>query len=402
MSKIAKITGQKIVNCLGDNTIEVRVELDNGLSERASVPSGAIRGKYEAVSVPDLDKAIQNIATVITENLRGRDPIDQSGVDKILIALDNTPNKSNLGANTVLGVSLAVARVASLSEGIKLYQHIANLFGRKDPIKRLPDPMLNLINGGAHADNNLSFQDFMIVPVGEGLDFASKLEKGVKVFHTLKELLHNMGQKVNVGDEGGFAPELYSNEEAMELLVSAITKSGFIPKEEIAIAIDVAADGIPDLSIATYPQMPLEYYQKIVKNYPIKILEDPYKQDDWTSWTVLNEKLGAIISIVGDDLFATNLARLGKGIETKVANSISVKPNQIGTLSETLEVIRKAQVANFEIQISHRAGETEDTFIADLAVATQAKYIKAGAPNRGERVAKYDQILRIEKELKGN
>jgi enolase len=399
MANIKTITGQKIFNSLGEPTLEVQVILETGETSRASVPSGAFTGKYEAVSLKDIDKTVRNIAGPILQSLRGQDPIQQKEIDGILISLDNTSDKSQLGGNTLLGVSLAVARSAALLVKKPLYQYLAEMFGRQLAEAQIPSPMFNLINGGAHADNNLTMQEFMVVPVGQNLKFSQKFEMGTKIFQTLEKQLKILGKSTNTGDEGGFAPQLNSNEEALEILVEAIQKAGFKPGQDAELAIDVAADGIPQLSIATYPYQPIEYYRRVTSDYPLTVLEDPFKQDDWQGWIDITSQLGSKVSIVGDDLFSTNLERLKRGIQMKAANSISIKPNQIGTLTETLEVIKLAQQNKMQIQISHRAGETEDTFISDLAVAVGAEYLKAGAPNRGERIAKYDQVLRIEKEL---
>lgn len=402
MPAIKNITGQKIYNSLGDPTLEVKLELESGESCRASVPTGALVAKYEAISLKDIDQSINHIDGPIAAILRGKDIFNQQEIDQTLISLDNTENKSRLGGNTLLGVSLAVGRAGASASRQPLYRYLAAMhFGRDRVTLQLPVPIFNLINGGAHADNNLTMQDFMVVPTAENTNFAQKLAMGVKVYKTLEKQLINLKKITNVGDEGGFAPQLNSNEEALEILTGAIQKAGFKPGTEVALAVDVAADGIPQLSIATYPYEPQEYYRRISQEYSVIMLEDPFKQDDWQSWMDITRDLGAKLAIVGDDLFSTNLARLKRGIEVKAANSISVKPNQIGTLTETLEVIRLAQQNSLEVQISHRAGETEDTFIADLAVAVGAKYLKAGAPSRGERIAKYDQLLRIEKEILG-
>ncbi|TSC93035.1 MAG: enolase [Candidatus Berkelbacteria bacterium Licking1014_7] len=390
MPVIKNITGQKIYNSLGDPALEVEVELDSGEKARASAPSGAIVAKYEAVDIKNIDHVAENANGIILQNLKGKDIFLQAEIDKTLINLDGTENKSQLGANALLSVSIAVARVASLAQKMPFYQYLAKLYGGDKQVRmNLPSPMFNLINGGVHADNNLTMQDFMVVPIDSDLSFSQKMAIGVKIFKTLEKKLKLMGKAINVGDEGGFAPQLNSNEEALEFLVEAIKKAGFAPGKEVVLAVDVAADNIPQLSIATYPYQPIDYYRRVCVEYPLTILEDPFKQDDWQGWADATADLGSKIAIVGDDLFSTNINRLKKGIEMKAGNSISVKPNQIGTLSETFAVIKLAREANFEVQISHRAGETEDDFIADLAVAVGAKYLKAGAPNRGELPDKF-------------
>jgi enolase len=393
---IDSIRGIEIFDSRGVPTLEVHCTLDTGHKTIASVPSGAFAGKYEAVPVTDIAIAIRNIANVIAPNLKGYDPADQKNIDQLLITLDGTPNKQSLGANTILGVSMAVARAGAIANSKHLTTHLRDLFGATPQMPVKTSPMFNVINGGAHADNNLTFQEFMVVPLNPELSFAQKMLQGHKIFKVLKNRLDQMGKSTNVGDEGGFAPDLNSNDEAMEILVEAIQEAGFTPGSEVGIALDVAANGIEDLMIATYPRQPLDYYQAIVAGYPIISLEDPFKEDAWADWSALTQAVGNRVALVGDDLFGTNPARLKQGIASKSANAISIKPNQIGTVTETLETIKLALESGIEYQISHRAGETEDTFIADLAFACQARFIKAGAPNRGERIAKYNEMIRLE------
>ncbi len=398
MSKIQSLDGQIILDSRGVPTIEATVVLEGGARGVASVPAGALTGRYEAKIQTDLTKSVNTLRTSIGPAIKGRDAIEQAKLDQYLIELDGTQDKSNLGANTILGTSLAIARAAAAARGVPLYRHIMDLYSPGMPIAHLPTPMFNLINGGAHADNNIPFQDFMIVPSGE-MSFREKLEIGRRIFETLGKQLEGLKLSTNVGEEGGYAPQFSSNEEAVEILSEAIARAGYEPRSQVSIAIDVAAGGIADLKAVTYPHAPIDYYDRLITEYPIETLEDPFTEDDWQDWAAITGRLGPRAFITGDDLFSTNITRLGQGIERKAANSISVKPNQIGTLSETLQVIKLAKDANMAVQISHRAGETEDTFIAHLAVATASQFIKAGAPNRGERIAKYNELLRIEKEL---
>lgn len=407
MSKIQSLDGQIILDSRGVPTIEATVVLEGGARGVASVPAGALTGRYEAKIQTDLTKSVNALRTSIGPAMRGRDATEQAKLDQYLIELDGTQDKSNLGANTILGTSLAIARAAAAARSVPLYRHIMDLYSPGMPIAHLPTPMFNLINGGAHADNNIPFQDFMIVPaspaggLSEEMSFREKLEIGRHIFATLKKQLEALKLSTNVGEEGGYAPQFTSNEEAVEILSEAIARAGYEPRAQVSIAIDVAAGGIADLKAVTYPHAPIDYYDRLITEYPIETLEDPFGEDDWQDWTNITGRLGPRAFITGDDLFSTNMTRLGQGIERKAANSISVKPNQIGTLSETLQVIKLAKDANMAVQISHRAGETEDTFIAHLAVATASQFIKAGAPNRGERIAKYNELLRIEKELLG-
>ncbi len=409
MATIHDIDGQIILDAKGAHTIEVTVRLDDGIVGVASVPAGALASHHEAKIQTDLNKAIRSLRTTILPSLKNHDAIEQTKIDQLLLQIDGTPDKSNIGGNTALGVSLAVARAGALARGLPLYRHIMDLYSPGVPIAHMPTPMFNLINGGAHADNNIPFQDFMIVPASPAglpaqagdMTFREKLEIGLQIFATLKKQLEALKMPVNYGDEGGVAPPLNSNEEVLELLSEAITKAGYQPRAQVSIAIDVAASAIPDLKSITYPNEPIRYYEKLISEYPVETLEDPFAEDDWQSWVKITGQLGPRAFITGDDLFSTNMERLKQGITQKAANSISIKPNQAGTLTETLQTIKLAKQANMAVQISHRAGETEDTFISHLAVATAAQFIKAGAPNRGERIAKYNELLRIEKEMLG-
>jgi len=411
MSSIEMIQAREILDSRGNPTVEVDVFLTDGSVGRAAVPSGASTGEHEAHELRDGDKnryggkgvldAVRNVQS-IEDELVGLDATDQILIDRVLGELDGTPNKSKLGANAVLGVSLAVARAAADSVGLPLYQYIGGIHART-----LPVPMMNVLNGGAHADNNVDLQEFMVMPLGAPT-FAEALRYGAETFHTLKKLLNEKGLSAGVGDEGGFAPNLRSNREALDLLVTAIERAGYKPGEEIAIALDPAsseffkdgkyvllAEGGEPWDSARL----VEYYVDLVNNYPIVSIEDGLSEDDWTGWGKLYEALGGRIQLVGDDLFVTNPERLTRGIQERCANSILIKLNQIGSLTETLEAIEIAKRASFTNVISHRSGETEDTFIANLAVATNAGQIKTGSLCRSDRIAKYNELLRIEEEL---
>lgn len=397
MAKITDIRGRKILDSRGNPTLEVDVILDDGAWARASVPSGASTGTHEAFKLSDIDKSVSNVE-ILAQSLRGQDASQQEKIDLLMINTDGTPNKENLGANTILAISLATAEAQASSLKMPLYRYIAKIFNKDITTLKIPTPMFNIINGGKHADNNLAFQEFMIIPSGQK-NFRDKLEEGAKIFHELKDDLHKMGLSVAVGDEGGFAPKLNTNEEVLEILTSAIQKAGFIPREQIGIGLDVAASSIADLAPITYPLDAFRYYQKIITDYPIILLEDPLAEDDWAGWAKLTANIGNQIKIVGDDIFTTNPTRLERGIREKSANSIIIKPDQIGTLTETLRTVKMAQESNLSVIVSHRSGETESTFIADLAVGIGADFIKSGAPSRGERISKYNQLLRIEEEL---
>jgi enolase len=412
MSDIVKLTGREIIDSRGNPTVEVEILLRSGIRGRASVPSGASTGSHEALELRDNDskrylgkgvqKAVRKLLRVMGPKLLGTDVLDQKRIDTSMLQWDGTPNKARLGANAILGVSLACAKAAANYLDIPLYQHLGGLSAN-----HLPLPLMNILNGGVHADNNLDLQEFMILPLG-ARTFKEALRMGVEVFHHLKASLKEKGYKTSVGDEGGFAPDLHSNEEAFSLLIEAIRESGYQQGREVAIAIDVAAtefyqNGFYFLKAErkkkrTSSQM-IDYYEALLKKFPILSIEDGLAEDDWRGWKEMTVRLGKKVQLVGDDLFVTNPNRLSRGIREGVANAILIKPNQIGTLTETLEVIEIAKRAGYRIIISHRSGETEDTTISDLAVGTNAGQIKAGAPSRTDRVAKYNQLLRIEEEL---
>ncbi len=414
MTTIVDVIGREILDSRGNPTIEVEVLLESGIIGRAAVPSGASTGEHEAVELRDGDKnryngkgvlkAVDNVNEKIADEIIDMDAFDQAGLDKFLIALDGTPNKEVLGANAILGVSLAAAKAVADTLEIPLYRYIGGVNART-----LPVPMMNILNGGKHADNNVDFQEFMIMPVGAP-NFAEALRMGAETFHALKSVLSKKGYNTAVGDEGGFAPNLKSNDEAIEVILEAITKAGYKPGTDIALALDPASSEMflkgknvyqffkSDKSEKTSAQM-VEYYSNWVKQYPIVSIEDGLAEDDWNGWKLMTEKLGGKIQLVGDDLFVTNTERLAQGIEQGVANSILIKVNQIGTLTETLDAIEMAKKAGYTNVISHRSGETEDTTIADIAVATNAGQIKTGSLSRTDRIAKYNQLLRIEEEL---
>lgn len=414
MTTIIDVRAREILDSRGNPTLEAEVELESGFVGRAAVPSGASTGDFEACELRDGDetrylgkgvlKAVENVNEKIADELIDFDALDQTGIDQFLIDLDGTENKSNLGANAILGVSLAVAKAAAQACGLPLYRYIGGANA-----KVLPVPMMNIINGGSHADNNVDFQEFMIMPVGAE-DFADALRMGAETFHTLKSVLKKRGYSTAVGDEGGFAPNLKSNEEAIEVILEAIQKAGYKPGEEIGIALDPATSEMwlkdkkvyqffkSDKSEISSEQM-VEYWAKWVDQYPILSIEDGLSEHDWDGWDILTKRLGGKIQLVGDDLFVTNTEILARGIQRGVANSILIKVNQIGTLTETLDAIELAKKNGYTAVISHRSGETEDTTIADIAVATNAGQIKTGSASRTDRIAKYNQLLRIEEEL---
>jgi enolase len=409
MSQIYDIYAREVLDSRGNPTIEVEVVLEDGALGRAIVPSGASTGAFEAVELRDKDdsrflgkgvsKAVENVNGIIAVELIGRDASDQIDIDQALIELDGTPNKSNLGANAILGVSLAVARAASDSLKMPLYKYIGGVNANT-----LPIPMMNILNGGEHADNNVDIQEFMVMPVGAA-DIYQAVRMGSEIYHNLKKVLTKRGLSTAVGDEGGFAPNLDSNEEALEVIMEAIDLAGYKAGEDILLALDVAATEIYDKESKTYnfkgegivrtSNEMVDYYKYLISKYPIISIEDGMDEEDWQGWQLLNKELGQKVQIVGDDLFVTNTQRLEKGIKENAANSILIKLNQIGTLTETLQAINMAQRAGYTCVISHRSGETEDTTIADLAVATNAGQIKTGAPARTDRVAKYNQLMRI-------
>ena len=409
MAKITNVKGRQVFDSRGNPTVEAEVYLDNDISSTAISPSGASTGAYEAYELRDGNKnyflgksvlkAVENINKKISAGLIGLDPSDQSQIDKILIDLDGTENKKKIGANAILAVSLANSKVAALSIKKPIYRSLGKSFS-------LPNPLMNIINGGAHADNDLKIQEFMIRP-DSAKNFTDAVEKCYLVIQNLKNLLKSSKMLTNVGDEGGFAPSINSNEDALELIVKAIDKSNLKPGKDVVICLDVAANELINkngqYSIQSNSFLPVDdvinYYKKLISKYPIKSIEDPFAENDWESWKKITSEIGKKVQIVGDDLFVTNSKRLKKGVENKTANSILVKPNQIGTLTETLEVIAIAKKANFSTVISHRSGDTEDTFIADLAVATESSQIKTGSLARSERVSKYNRLIKIEEEL---
>ncbi|MGB9779671.1 phosphopyruvate hydratase [Caldanaerobacter sp.] len=412
MSSIIDIYAREILDSRGNPTIEVEVELDSGAVGRAAVPSGASTGAFEAIELRDGDKsrylgkgvlkAVQNVNDIIAPELIGMEAQDQVAIDKAMIELDGTPNKSKLGANAILGVSLAVAKAAAEELGLPLYQYLGGVNA-----KTLPVPMMNILNGGKHADNNVDIQEFMIMPIGAP-NFKEALRMCSEVYHNLKNVLHSKGLGTTIGDEGGFAPNLTSNEEAIKVILEAIEKAGYVPGEDIALALDAAAtemykeDGkyhFEGEGIVRTSEEMIEFWEQLVSKYPIVSIEDGLAEEDWNGWKLLTERLGKKVQLVGDDLFVTNTERLSKGINMGVANSILIKLNQIGTLTETLDAIEMAKRAGYTTIVSHRSGETEDTTIADLVVAVNAGQIKTGAPARTDRVAKYNQLLRIEEAL---
>jgi enolase len=414
VSQIERIHGRQILDSRGNPTVEVEISLDSGARGLAAVPSGASTGEFEAVELRDagdawggkgVTRAVANVNGEIGQALVGARAAEQRALDETMIALDGTPNKQRLGANAILGVSLAVAKAAARDSDQPLYRYLAELYGTGEP-RLMPVPMMNVLNGGAHADNSVDFQEFMVVPAGAP-SFSECLRVGVEVFHALKERLASRGLATAVGDEGGFAPDLESNEAALAALVEGIEAAGYDPGTDVFIALDPAAsevfqDGSYVLRHEDRTLTPEElaaYWQDAASRYPILSIEDGMDEEDWEGWRLLTERLGGQVQLVGDDLFVTNPERLRRGIEAGVANSILVKVNQIGTLTETFEAIRVAQEAGYTAVISHRSGETEDTTIADLAVATAAGQIKTGAPSRSDRVAKYNRLLRIEEEL---
>jgi enolase len=406
---IEAVTAREILDSRGNPTVEVELLLDDGVVSRAAVPSGASTGAFEAYELRDGDKgryqgkgvlkAVDAVIDEIGPAIEGFDAADQRLIDQTMIDLDGTDNKKRLGANAILGASLAVAKAAADSADLPLFRYLGG-----PNAHTLPVPMLNVINGGAHADNNVDIQEFMILPIGAS-SFSEGLRWGVETYHALKSLLHGKGLNTGLGDEGGFAPDLTSNRAALDLLVEAITKAGFTPGAQIALGIDAAASEFFDNGTYFFEGKKISaeeltgYYAKLVADYPLVTMEDPLQEDDWDGWAHLTAELGDKVQIVGDDLFVTNPKRLAAGISQHTANSILVKVNQIGTLTETFDAVALAQRSGYTAVISHRSGETEDTIIADLAVATDAGQIKTGAPARSERVAKYNQLLRIEEEL---
>jgi enolase len=411
-TEIIDVYARQILDSRGNPTVEVEVTLESGVRSRAAVPSGASPGRFEAVELRDEEgpyggkgvlKAVDNVNGTIAEAVVRMDAVRQREIDAVLQELDATPNKADLGANAILGVSLAVARAAAETVGLPLYQYLGGVNAYQ-----LPVPMMNILNGGRHADNNVDLQEFMCVPAGAS-SFTDALRMGTEVFHSLKKVLAGRGLSTSVGDEGGFAPNLASNEDAIKVVVEAIEKAGYAPGQDVFIALDPAATEFFDTDRGVYvlegegrtlspPEM-AAYYADLCERYPIISVEDGMAEEDWEGWAAITDLLGDKVQLVGDDLFVTNTERLSRGIELGVANSILIKVNQIGTLSETLDTMAMAHRAGYTTVVSHRSGETEDSTIADLAVATNAGQIKTGAPCRGERTAKYNQLLRIEDEL---
>ena len=417
--KIQDIKAMQILDSRGNPTVQVEVITEDGYVGKASVPSGASTGSFEAVELRDgdknnylgksVEKAVENVNKRIAKKIIGMNVYDQRKIDIEMIKLDDTPNKSNLGANALLGVSLAVAKAAAHSLGIELYQYIGGIYGMEMPI-----PMMNILNGGKHSENNINIQEFMIMPVGE-ITFAERLKRGTEIYHTLKKVLKEKGHNVGVGDEGGFAPNLKNEEDALECITEAIKKAGYEPGKDIKLALDIASTEMYEEAkkigekgyyfwktkeLKTENEM-VEYLINLCEKYPISSIEDGLAEEDWEGWKILTERLGNKIQLVGDDLFVTNPKRLQRGINRNIANSILIKLNQIGTLTETLETIKLAKKNGYNVIISHRSGETEDTTIADIAVAVNAGQIKTGAPCRTDRVAKYNRLLYIENEIIG-
>lgn len=414
---IRDVKALQILDSRGNPTIQVEVITEDGYVGKASVPSGASTGSFEAVELRDgdksrylgkgVEKAVENVNKKIAKAIIGMNVYEQRKIDEEMIKLDDTPNKSNLGANSILGVSLAVAKAASNSLGLDLYQYIGGING-----KELPIPMMNILNGGKHSDNNISIQEFMIMPIGN-ITFTERMRRGVEIYHTLKKVLKEKGYSVGVGDEGGFAPNLENEEQALDIIIETIRKAGYEPGKDIKLALDIASTEMYEEAkkinkqgyyfwktkqYKTQEEM-IEYIVELCNKYPIFSIEDGLAEEDWEGWKVLTERLGNKVQLVGDDLFVTNPKRLGRGIEKNVANAILIKPNQIGTLTETLYTIQKAKQNGYKTVISHRSGETEDTTIADIAVGVNAGQIKTGAPCRTDRVSKYNRLLYIEEEI---
>jgi len=407
--RIEEVKAREILDSRGNPTVEVEVVLSDGTSGRASVPSGASRGKYEALELRDGDeryrgkgvlRAVRNVNEIIAPELKGLSPLDQALIDKILCELDGTEDKSNLGANAILPVSLAVARASANFLKIPLYRYIGGLGERKMPL-----PMMNILNGGKHAPGSADFQEFMIIPRAEV--FSESLRMGVEVFYSLRELVMERGFVPSVGDEGGLTPILGSNREGLELLTLAVEKAGYKPGDDILFALDIAASEIFEggkyilrkEGLSLSPEELVNYYEALIDSFPIMSIEDPLAEDDVEGWRLITEKLSSKLMLVGDDLFTTNPERLGMGIEKGLANSILIKPNQIGTLTETINTVKLAKSSGYRTIMSHRSGETDDDFIADLSVALETDFVKFGAPSRGERVSKYNRLLRIEEEM---
>lgn len=412
MFSIKNVHARQIMDSRGNPTIECDVTLDGGAMGRAAVPSGASTGSFEALELRDggnaymgkgVLTAVKNVNEIITPAILGMDASDQTALDEKMLALDGTPNKDKLGANAILAVSLAAAHAVAKQKNIPLYKYIASVYGNANPVV-LPRPMMNIINGGAHADNGLDAQEFMIIPNGAKDEFEA-IRMGSEIFHNLKKILKNGGNSTNVGDEGGFAPNFHSCAEALDTIIAAIKAAGYVPGDQVSIGLDVASSEFYKDGVYKFEGKELSademiaFYEKLIADYPIISIEDALAEEDWAGWKKLTEKIGGKCQLVGDDLFVTNPVRLKKGIESGVANAILIKVNQIGSLTETLRAIKMAQDAKYGVIISHRSGETEDTTIADLAVATNAGQIKTGSMSRTDRMAKYNQLIRIEEEL---
>ncbi len=413
--KIASIVAREILDSRGNPTVEAKVILQNGLSGRAEVPSGASTGIHEALELRDGDKkryggkgvlqAVKNVNTLIAESLKGHRVEDQRALDEKMLALDGTSNKANLGANAILAVSLAAARAGALSAGVPLYRYIRKTFDLQYPDFHLPTPTMNIVNGGRHANNGLSIQEFMIIP--KHALCKERVRMGVEVFQALKSILSKKNISTAVGDEGGFAPVLKSNEDALKLIMQAITAAGYAPGKQVSLGLDLASSEFydknkyffKDKKTASSAKQMIEVLKKWLVKYPLVSIEDALAEDDWSSWQFLTKELGKKVALVGDDLFVTNSARLQEGIEKKVGNAILIKVNQIGSLTETIDTIQLAQKNKYKVSVSHRSGETADTFIADLAVAVNADFIKTGSLSRSERVEKYNRLMEIEDEL---
>ncbi len=416
MSKtnIKKIQAREILDSRGNPTVETMVTLEDGSVGVAGVPSGASTGTYEAVELRDgakryggkgVLKAIKNVNTIIAQSLVGKNALDQRKIDEIMLKLDDTTNKKKLGANAILSVSLAVAQAVSVSLRTPLYKYLRQQYSLKEKIWRMPIPMMNILNGGRHADNGLGIQEFMIIPLNK--KFSERVRMGSEIFHSLARILSEKGYHTSVGDEGGFAPELANNERALKLIIQAIEISGYVPGKNVFIGLDVAASEFykngkyyfENQKEGLAPDKLLKIYNTWVNKYPILSIEDGLAEDDWENWAKLTKQLGKKVKLIGDDLFVTNVKRLKRGIEEKVANAILIKPNQIGTLSETIDTILLAKKNGYGVAISHRSGETTDTFIADLAVAVNAEFLKTGSLCRSERVEKYNRVMKIESEV---
>ena len=412
MTKIEAVKAREILDSRGNPTVEVEIHLSGGAQGRAAVPSGASTGEREALELRDGDKkrflgkgvrkAVRNVQEIIAPRIKGMEAADQAGLDRLMIEMDGTENKSKLGANALLGVSMAACRASAQALGIPLYRYLGGAGARE-----LPVPLMNFVNGGAHADSDLDIQEFMVVPAGAG-NFAEALRMGAEIFHTLRQILKKKGYSTSVGDEGGYAPRLGSNEEALQWIVEAISQAGYVPGKDAFLALDSAASGFYKDGAYLFKagkkkklssEEMIDFYEDLVNRYPIKSLEDALAERDWKGWEKLTRRLGKKVQIVGDDIFVTNPKILREGIEKGVANSVLIKLNQIGTVTETLEAVEMARRARYTAVVSHRSGETEDSFIADLAVATRVGQIKSGSASRSDRMAKYNQLLRIEEEL---